>query len=111
MSVAIPINYIERKPNSDYYRIIGKGITVEFLSRLIDDPEWPMERICENYDLTPAEVYAAWSFYYDHQGEIDRRIEEAAERHEAAALADADLRVHLTERYQAQTGKPYPDET
>lgn len=47
--VIIPLNYIERKPNSDYYRIVGKGVTVEFLSRLIDDPAWTMERICENY--------------------------------------------------------------
>lgn len=110
MSVAIPITYIERKPDSDYYRIIGKGVTVEFLSRLIDDPEWPMERICDNYGLTPAEVHAAWSFYYDHKAEIDRRIEEAAKRHEAAAQEDAERRTQLAKRHLARTGKPYPDE-
>lgn len=109
-SVAIPINYIERKPDSDYYRIIGKGVTVEFLSCLIDDPEWPMERICGNYGLTPAEVYAAWSFYYDYKAEIDRRIEEAAQQHEAATKENTELRAQLTERYLALTGKPYPDE-
>lgn len=70
----IPINYIERKPNSAKYRIVGKGITVEFLSQFINDTEWTIERICENYDLTPAEVYSAWAFYYDHQEEIDQRL-------------------------------------
>ena len=110
MSVAIPITYIERKPDSDYYRIIGKGMTVEFLSRLIDDPEWPMERICDNYGLTPAEVHAAWSFYYDHKAEIDHRIEAAAERHEAGAKENAERRAQLTERYRARTGKFYPEE-
>lgn len=35
----IPINYIERKPNSEKYRIVGKGVTVKLLSRFVDDPE------------------------------------------------------------------------
>jgi hypothetical protein len=33
--------------------------------------------------LTPAEVYAAWAYYYDHKAEIDARIQadrEAAEQ-------------------------------
>ncbi len=32
-------NKIERKPQSDYYRVIVKGVTVEFLSTLMDKPE------------------------------------------------------------------------
>jgi uncharacterized protein (DUF433 family) len=67
-------NLIERKPNSRKYRVVGKGVTVEYLSRLIDDPNWPVERICANYRLTPAEIYAAWAFYYAHQEEIDRTL-------------------------------------
>ena len=94
-SVIIPLNYIERKPNSDYYRVVGKGVTVEFLSRLIVDPEWDVERICENYELTPAEVYAAWSFYYDHKEEIDRRVEEAARQFDSHADADMAKRDKL----------------
>lgn len=26
--IIIPLNYIERKPESDKYRIVGKGVTV-----------------------------------------------------------------------------------
>jgi uncharacterized protein (DUF433 family) len=109
-SIIIPINYIERKPNSDQYRIAGKGITVEFLSRLVDDPAWPGERICKNYDLTPAEVHAAWAFYYDHQQEIDRHVDESAARHAGAAGANASRREKLKQRYQKKTGRPYPDD-
>jgi len=35
-----------------------------------------MERICANYGVTPAEVHAAWSFYYDHREEIDQRLQD-----------------------------------
>lgn len=83
--------YVERKPDSPHYRVIGKGITVEFLSRLIDDPEWPMERICDGYGLTPAEVYAAWSFYYDHKAEIDEHVR----LNDEAISALPDIREHL----------------
>lgn len=103
------MSQIERKPNSQYYRIVGKGVTVEFLSRLIHDPEWPVERICENYNLTPAEVHSAWAFYYDHQAEIDQRLEASAARHMELAQADQERRERVQQRYIAKTGQPYPD--
>ena len=106
--VIIPINHIERKPDSDHYRVVGKGVTVEFLSRLIGDPEWPMERICENYNLTPAEVYAAWSFYYDHKEEIDRRIAESSARFDEEYAKDAERREKLRRQYKEKTGRDYP---
>lgn len=108
MSAIIPLNYIERKPDSEHYRVVDKGVTVAFLSRLIDDPAWSVARICENYGLTPAEVHAAWAFYYDHQAEIDARLAASAAAHAEAATADADRRARLVERYQAKTGQPYP---
>jgi len=105
----IPINHIERKPDSEYYRVVGKGVTVEFLLHLINDPEWSVERICENYGLSPAEVHAAWAFYYDHQEEIDRRLEVAAANHKLAAQADEPKRQRVQERYKEKTGHLYPD--
>jgi uncharacterized protein (DUF433 family) len=75
-NIVVPINHIERKPGSHKYRIVGKGITVEFLAQFIDDPKWPVSRICENYGLTAGEVFAAWAFYSDHKEEIDRLIAE-----------------------------------
>lgn len=107
-AVIIPILYIERKPHSEKYRVVGKGVTVEFLACLLDDPEWPVVRICEEYNLTPAEVYAAWAFYYDHQTEIDARIEAEAVRHAEAAAADHEQRAAWRERYRQQTGRDEP---
>jgi uncharacterized protein (DUF433 family) len=96
--IIIPINYIERKPNSNQYRVVGKGVTVEFLSRLINDPEWSVERICANYGLTPAEVFAAWAFYYDHKDEIDNRVQASADRFDSNAAQDREKRARVTKR-------------
>lgn len=101
--VIIPINYIERKPNSRKYRIAGKGVTVEFLPQFINDAEWPVDRICENYGLTPAEVYAVWAFYFDHKAEIDRTI---AESQTSYTPEDQARRERLLKRYEEKTGHP-----
>lgn len=74
---------LERAVEIAMYRIAGKGITVAFLTDYIDDPAWPIERICNVYGLTPAEVQTAWAFYYDHQAEIDEYLQEAAAYYEA----------------------------
>jgi uncharacterized protein (DUF433 family) len=107
--IIIPINYIERKPSSGQYRIVHKGITVTFLATLIDDPEWTVERICENYNLTPAEVHAAWAFYYDHKAEVDHYIALASSQ--LPNEADLAKRAELEARYFAKTGKHYSEIT
>src|SRR5262249_62085499 len=39
------------------------------------DHGWSAETMCKEYPhLTPAEVHAALTYYYDHQEEIDREI-------------------------------------
>ena len=96
---------IERKPDSQKYRIVDKGITVEFLSRLLGDLDWPVSRICENYGLTPAEVHAAWAFYYDHKDEIDRRIQEATDSYDASD--NQARRDKLIQRYEQRTGRKF----
>jgi uncharacterized protein (DUF433 family) len=101
----IPINYIERKLNSKKYKIVGSRLTVDFLSLFIDDPEWPVERISENYSLTPAEIYAAWSFYYDHKDEIDAHIAEQNADFEAHADESRARKAELLRRYEERTGK------
>ncbi len=101
-------NYIEREPDSDKYRIVGKGVTVDFLSLFLDGPDWPVERICANYDLTPGEVHAAWSFYYDHKAEIDRRLAETSTRFDTAYTLDHERRQRLRRQYRERTGREYP---
>jgi uncharacterized protein (DUF433 family) len=71
MDKVLPITHV-RKSNFGTPKV--GGITVAFLSCFIDDPEWPVERITSEYRLTPAQIHAAWSYYYDHQDEIEDSI-------------------------------------
>jgi uncharacterized protein (DUF433 family) len=110
----IPINHIEREPGSHHYRIVGTRITVEFLSYFIDDPNWRMEDICAQFDLTPGEVYAAWAFYYDHKAEIDEHLQGDRLEAEAYFAAHPDIdrrREHLIQQWEAETGKKFDDLT
>ncbi len=94
MSKILPIIHIEEKPDSGKPRIIGKGVTVQFLAQMLGKSEWPVERICEEFGLTPAEVYAAWSYYYDHQEEIETRIQSEREESEKL-LADPEYQAQI----------------
>lgn len=66
--------------------IAGTRISVDFIARLLQAGDEPAD-ICASYPhLSPAAVYDAISFYFDHKDEIDRLIEEStleavAERH------------------------------
>lgn len=101
--VMIPINHIERKPNSEKYRIVGKGVTVEFLVQFINDSDWSVEHISENYDLTPAEIYSAWAFYYDHQHEIDARLEKIQQHDEFHQDDNQEAYKRLRSRIESDT--------
>ena len=60
--------------------IDGTGVSVDIVSTLYQDGVAPAE-IAELYDLSLAQIFAALSYYYDHQA----AIETAIEGHEAAA--------------------------
>ncbi|MFO7642619.1 MAG: DUF433 domain-containing protein [Candidatus Competibacteraceae bacterium] len=57
-------------------RIIGHRITVQDIAIWHERMGKSPDEICNEYGLTLAEVYAALAFYYDHQAEMDRCIEE-----------------------------------
>lgn len=55
------------------------------------------EEICDQHDsyLTLAQVYSALAYYYDHQADFDRQIDEQVEEHDrrrAASLESPGLR-------------------
>ena len=66
--------------------IRGTRISVDFIARFLHSGVGPAE-ILEMYPhLTPAGVYDAISYYYDHQAEIDgwlrdNTLDKLAERH------------------------------
>ncbi len=90
-SEVIPINLIERRVGETQYHIKGKGVTVAFLVDYIGDSAWPVERVGEAYGLEPAEIYAAWAFYYEHRAEID----EIRRRNREFYNTLPDIRAHL----------------
>ena len=57
-------------------RITGHRITVQDIAMWHERMGKSADEICNEYGLTLAEVYAALAFYYDHQAEMDRCIEE-----------------------------------
>lgn len=59
-------------------RIAGKRFKVSLLVVDKQVEGWSPEQFHEQYpSLSLAEVHAAFAYYYDHQAEIDREIEEA----------------------------------
>jgi uncharacterized protein (DUF433 family) len=55
-------------------RIAGRRITVADIAQWHVHADWSARRIAEEFDLTPGQVYAALSYYYDHQQEIEQSI-------------------------------------
>ena len=54
--------------------IAGTLISVAFLVSQLRAGDTPQDILASYPHLTPAAVYDAISYYYDHQGEIDRFI-------------------------------------
>ncbi|MCI0711649.1 MAG: DUF433 domain-containing protein [Chloroflexi bacterium] len=100
MKTLTPVQHIDFKANGNPI-LAGTRFSIAFLAVFVDDPDWPVERICETYGLTPGQVYAAWSFYYDHKEEIDRLLEEAPRPDEAAYRAKIKA---MRARYAAKHG-------
>src|SRR5437870_2729132 len=77
--MTVSTEHIEVTPNvrGGRPRIAGTGITVQ---NIVEDHYhlgWSPEEIVRQFPhLTLAGVYAALTYYHDHRGEIDRRIEE-----------------------------------
>lgn len=57
-------------------RITGHRITVQDVAIWHERMGLSADAIATEYDLTLGDVHAALAYYYDHQSEIDRSIEE-----------------------------------
>jgi uncharacterized protein (DUF433 family) len=63
----------------------------------------PDEMVRQHPYLQPAEAHVAMAYYFDHQDEIDREIEDEARqsRKSLAQVADSPLRLRLRARDRA----------
>ncbi len=81
-------------------RIAGKRMAVDFVVELFVRQNTPVEEIAAHFSLTPAEIYAALSYYYDHQQEIDDILLELDAYEEATKTLAPD--GHVTQEYLTQ---------
>lgn len=89
--------------------IEGTRVRVQDVVAFSINGGWSAEQIAEEVDVTPAQVYAALSYYYDHQAEIDAQIADGKalmEQHHPEADA---RRRDLIDRARAKGIHP-PDE-
>lgn len=72
------INHIDVTPGycGGAPRIAGTRISVQHLVVMVEHLGISTGEILEQYNLTPGQLHAALSYYYDHQEEIDRLIEQ-----------------------------------
>jgi uncharacterized protein (DUF433 family) len=58
-------------------RIAGRRITVADIAIWNIEQQMTVAEIAQEYDLAPAQIYAALAYYYDNKIEIDMQIAEA----------------------------------
>jgi uncharacterized protein (DUF433 family) len=100
----LAIDHIVRTPGTvgGKPRIAGTRVRVQDVAAYHTNGSG-VEEICEAFDLTPGQVFAALSYYYDHRDEIDadvqRQIETAARfLAEGHAISGDDLRARIAAR-------------
>ncbi len=96
------IDHIETSPDIRFGkpRIKGTRMTVQDIVRMYVIGASPLEWIVENFPVTLAQIYAALSYYYDHQAEIDAAIRAEDEEFERLAAAQGDKLAELRARAQ-----------
>lgn len=65
--------------------IAGKGVTVHYIAQLYN-LDWTVGDLIEQFELTPGQVHAALSYYFDHKIEMDRLIDQLS--HDTKTLLD-----------------------
>ena len=88
------IEHINISAQSSVPRIRGHRITVSFIVRLIYQQGTTVQEVAEAYKLTPGEVYAALSYYHDHQEEVDGLLQQGDEAWRQALQENSALAEH-----------------
>jgi uncharacterized protein (DUF433 family) len=91
-----PINYIEIRDGCPL--IAGTGLTVAVIATMHVQQHVPIEWIAENYELTPAQIYAALSYYYDHAEELDRYVQAGDELAQQIGTSSSELLKRMQAR-------------
>lgn len=78
----------------DEPHVEGRRITVRFVHERVEGRGLEPRTVADRHDLDVADVYQALAYYHDHPEEmaaVERRREEAIERHEADLVGPGDV--------------------
>jgi uncharacterized protein (DUF433 family) len=104
MNTVLAIEHIVSDPakHGGKPRIADTGLTVQYIAELYN-VDWSVDDLVENFDLTPGQVYAALSYYFDHRSEIDQAIQTDRARAKAAlSSAGAESADEFQRRIEAR---------
>ena len=89
-----PINHIEIHNG----RAVVGGVKVANIAALYVHLGTSISWIVENYDLSPAQIHAALSYYYDHREEIEREIKAGDDLAKQTGLPSKDVLAQMRDR-------------
>lgn len=91
--VILNIQYIVQRENflGGKPHITGTRISVHQVAILFERHQWPIDHIADEYNLTPAQIHAALSYYYDNKQTIDTEIQDADDQTEQTGKSLAKL--------------------
>lgn len=94
MNTVLPIEHIVSDPakHGSKPRIAGTGLTVQYTAEL-HNLDWTVNDLVEHFNLTPGQVYAALSYYFDHRAEIDQAIQKGRQKARTALLESGAVSV------------------
>src|SRR5574341_576773 len=97
----LPIEHIVRTPDvmGGKPRIAGQRVSVANIAVLYVIHKWSVPKISRELDLTPSQIHAALSYYYDHRDEIDKSIEGADRLAMAVGVSHTEKRKEIEERW------------
>jgi uncharacterized protein (DUF433 family) len=94
-----PVQHIEIRNGKAY--IAGTGLKPEIVAAAHVKAGMSVAEIAEQYEIPPADVHAALSYYYDHEEEIERQFAEAEALVRQVGTSTQDLIAKLRARQQA----------
>lgn len=103
MAIAAPINHIEIQEHNGSAVIAGTGLKVHVIAPMYVNGYASAEWIIENYELTPAQFYAAVSYYFDHRAEIDAKLREFEEYLKEHGVSSDELLARLKQKQQTES--------
>jgi uncharacterized protein (DUF433 family) len=81
--------------------ITGTGMTVQYVATL-HNCGWTVQDFTEEFEVTAGQVYAALSYYADHQQEIDHAIHDAADKVQHIGISMAAWKHQIDTRKASQ---------